>query len=357
MGGVMNQLALFDYSQLDAETRIVVRLNDEQFDRYMNEANTNFFYACQNLQRIHEVLRYKRPGFVEYCNSKPGLSWATAHKMLNVAKMLSDSDNIPISSKEALYLLAEPSTPDEARREAIDRAQNGESITPAAAKEIVNGHKPPALESLVVPHPDSPGWDAIMLDNLVGYNYLRDNRRSQVRDIYTPLGSDACQTPAYALTPLLPYLPKGMTIWEPAAGEGYLQRALSDGGFWVVSGDLITGQNFFEYEPDRWDCLVTNPPFSIHSEWLERCYQLGKPFALLLKVDILGNKWEQAMFDQFGIEVIFVSPRINFKMPRLGWGDGDHKSSATFATAWFTWGLNIGLQMTFAKVVPDAATN
>lgn len=189
------------------------------------------------------------------------------------------------------------------------------------------------------------------------YHRLRDNRRSQVQDIYTPLPSDACQTPAYAIDPLLRYLQEGWNIWEPAAGEGYLEGALYDSGFSVVSGDLITGQNFFDYEPERWDCLVTNPPFSTHSLWLKRCYELGKPFALLMKVDILGNKGEQEMFDQFGIEVIFVSPRINFKMPRLGWGDGDHKSSATFSTAWFTWGLHIGQQMTFAKVVPDAATN
>lgn len=191
-------------------------------------------------------------------------------------------------------------------------------------------------------------------DVVDNYNYLRDNRRSQVSDIYTPLPSDACQTPAYAIDPLLPYLQDSWNIWEPACGEGYLEGALYDSGFNVVSGDLITGQNFFEYEPERWDCLVTNPPFSTHSLWLKRCYELGKPFALLMKVDILGNKGEQEMFDQFGIEVIFVSPRINFKMPRKGWDGG----GAQFSTAWFTWGLNIGQQMTFSRVIPeDAETN
>jgi hypothetical protein len=197
--------------------------------------------------------------------------------------------------------------------------------------------------------PNGKPTAAIVESVVKDYNYLRDNRRSQISDIYTPLGMDACQTPAYAIDPLLPYLPEGLNIWEPACGEGLLEDALIDSGFHVVSSDILTGQNFFEYQPDTWDAIVTNPPYSIHFQWLERCYQLGKPFALLLKVEILGTKTAQEMFDQFGIEVIFVNPRINFKMPHKGWDGG----GSQFPTAWFTFGLRIGKQITFAKVVPD----
>jgi len=108
------QQSLFDYAQLDTETRIVVQQEDKEFDRNMGEASNSFIFACQNLGKIHEALKYKRPGFDEYCRNKKGLSRATAYKMLNVAKMCLDSGHIPIDSKEALYLLAEPSTPDEA---------------------------------------------------------------------------------------------------------------------------------------------------------------------------------------------------------------------------------------------------
>jgi hypothetical protein len=158
---------------------------------------------------------------------------------------------------------------------------------------------------------------------------------------------DACQTPAHAIDPLLPYLPRNWVVWEPAAGEGNLVEALFDSGFsQVVASDILTGQNFFEFEPEEWDCLVTNPPYSIQFQWLERCYELGQPFALLLKVEILGTKAAQELFDKYGIEVIFVRPRINFKMPHKGWEGG----GAQFPTAWFTYGLNIGRQMTFMKV-------
>lgn len=180
-------------------------------------------------------------------------------------------------------------------------------------------------------------------------NYLRDNRRMVAADIYIPKKLDACQTPAYALDPLLPYLPREWTIWEPAAGEGYLADALFDSGFsQVIATDLLRQENFFEFDPDRWDAIITNPPYSIVLVWLERCYELGKPFALLLKVDVLGNKGSQELFDRYGIEVILLNKRISFKMPVKGWD-----SNPPFSTAWFTYGLNIGRQLTFGKVKTD----
>jgi hypothetical protein len=184
-----------------------------------------------------------------------------------------------------------------------------------------------------------------------GYNYKRDAQRSRKADKDTPQGMDACQTPAYALDPLLPYL-GDWVIWEPAAGEGLLVQALYDSGFrqsQVIYGDVLTGQNFFEYEPDRWDCLITNPPYSIQFDWIERCYKLGKPFALLLKVEVLGTKGASSLFREFGTEVIFIFPRISFKMPNKGW-DG---KGPQFATAWFTHGLGIGQQMSFVEIRAD----
>jgi hypothetical protein len=166
------------------------------------------------------------------------------------------------------------------------------------------------------------------------YNYLRDNRRSQISDITAPLGMDACQTPGYALDPLLPYLNKSLTLWEPARGEGLIVKALSDNGFSVVGSDILTDQNFFDYEPEQWDCLVTNPPYSVHFQWLKRCYELGKPFALLVKVELLGTKTAQELMQQYGFEILLLDKRVNFKMPFKGW-----ESSAQFPTFWLCWKL------------------
>lgn len=277
--------------------------------------------------RDGRLYRAEHDTFEDYCRDRWGMVASRARQLIGAAQVVSNlsvtnvTPVLPANEAQARPLTGlPPEYQIEVWEAAVDTAPNGKP-TAAHVQDVVNN-----------------------------YNYKRDNKASQAADIYIPLGMDACQTPAYAIDPLLPYLPEGWNIWEPAEGEGLLVEALYDSGFHVIPGDILTGKNFFDYEPDQWDCLITNPPFSIKYQWIGRCYQLGKPFALLLPVETLGAMSAQVPFEEFGIEVIFVRPRINFKMPNKGWD-----SSAQFPTAWFTWGLNIGQQMTFAKVAPDNA--
>src|SRR6516165_6846352 len=92
-------------------------------------------------------------------------------------------------------------------------------------------------------------------------------------------GSDDYQTPPEALLPLLPYLRRDWTIWECACGKGYLVNALRQTGFRVIATDKKDGRDFLTWQPEDWDCNVTNPPFSLKTEFLARAYELGKPFA------------------------------------------------------------------------------
>lgn len=177
------------------------------------------------------------------------------------------------------------------------------------------------------------------LDSIVQYhaslNYKRDMKVNRAADEYVPQGYDACQTPGYALEPLLPYLQGQRIVWECARGEGFLYDALEQSGLKAVGSDILTGQNFFEFEPDAYSCIVTNPPYSLKFRWLERCYQLGKPFALLLPVETLGAKRAQELFKVHGAEFLMLNKRINFKMPNKGW-DG---AGAQFPTMWVCWKL------------------
>jgi len=156
---------------------------------------------------------------------------------------------------------------------------------------------------------------------------------------------DDFQTPPIALEPLYPYLKGGWTIWECAAGKGNLVRALAQGnGFDVIATDILTGQDFLTHEPENYDCVITNPPYSLKQQFLERAYNLGKPFAFLLPLTTFETKKRQDLFKKYGLEVIFLDKRINFETPS---GKG---SGSWFATAWFTNGLNIGQQLVFAEL-------
>jgi len=156
---------------------------------------------------------------------------------------------------------------------------------------------------------------------------------------------DDFQTPPIALSPLLPYLKKDWTIWECAEGVGYLTQALRDYGYKVIGTDISKGQDFLMYEPDdNYDCILTNPPYSLKQEFLERAYLLDKPFAFILPLTTFETRKRQDLFRIGGLEVIFFDKRINFQTP-------DGKGSGSwFATAWFTNGLGIGRQLTFTRL-------
>lgn len=168
---------------------------------------------------------------------------------------------------------------------------------------------------------------------------------------YKPGPQDNCQTPIYAIEPILKFIPVHWHIWEPAAGQGNIVNALGSYGYSVTGTDILTGQDFLKCQPVSWDAVITNPPFSLKYRFLARCYQLGKPFALLLPLETLGAKAAQVLFKEFGIEIILLNKRVDFFMPNKGWN-----GTAQFPTAWFTFGLQIGQQITYANIVkrPDS---
>jgi len=170
---------------------------------------------------------------------------------------------------------------------------------------------------------------------------------TKTKQNYKPGLKDLCQTPGYAVAPILPYLlqyPKrlihvgNIVIWECAVGEQYLYKELSSIGFSVIGTDIKTGQDFLTFDMSGfYDVIVTNPPFSLKYKFLERCYELEKPFALLMPVDVFGAKTAQKLFSKYGGGVILLDKRINFKMPNIGWNG----SGSQFPVAWFTKGLGV----------------
>jgi len=153
---------------------------------------------------------------------------------------------------------------------------------------------------------------------------------------------DDFQTPPEALFPLIPFLKPHATIWEPAAGNGNLVRELKRRKFHVIGSDIKTGQDFLTWSPMiYYDYIITNPPYSLKQKFLERCYELRKPFALLLPLTTFETRKRQMLFLKYGIQVIFFDKRINFETP------SGRNSGAWFATAWFTNGLNLPKDLLF----------
>lgn len=151
--------------------------------------------------------------------------------------------------------------------------------------------------------------------------------------------SDEFGTPKVAWDVLAPFIPVGSVIWECAYGKGSLTKIMSEAGF-----KIVTSIDFFKDE-QACDVIITNPPYSLKEEFLQRAYELNKPFAFLMPLTTLEGKRRGALFAQNGIQLLIPNKRINFITPS---GKG---SGSWFATAWFCWGLNLPNQLNFIELI------
>ena len=134
--------------------------------------------------------------------------------------------------------------------------------------------------------------------------------------------SDELYTPKYAFDILSQYLPKDKTIFECAEGTGQLKSIMVADGF-----NVIGSKDFFNDGRKDFDIIVSNPPYSLKDAFIERCYQIGKPFALLMPINAFEGKKRQEYYKKFGIQVLLPDKRIDF----------NGKGSPWFYTAWFCW--------------------
>jgi hypothetical protein len=159
--------------------------------------------------------------------------------------------------------------------------------------------------------------------------------------------SNDFQTPPWVLEPLYPYIGR-MSVWECACGKGNLVTAMRERGLFVKATDILTGTDFlddiFSTNAIPWeDCIITNPPYTLKDEFLATCYESNLPFALLMPLTALEGIKRQALYRQYGLEMILLPRRVNFETPS---GEG---AGAWFASAWFTNGFHIGKELTFWK--------
>ena len=151
--------------------------------------------------------------------------------------------------------------------------------------------------------------------------------------------NDEYYTPREAIYPLIKYIgnlthkKKNIVIWEPTDfGGSEITKTFKENGFPNVFGTHINeGFNFLTDEPHLdFDIIITNPPFSEKDKFLQRAYELGKPFCFLLPITSLEGKRRGEMFRKYGIECLVLDRRINFDKT---------KKNPWFGVGWFCWNV------------------
>lgn len=143
--------------------------------------------------------------------------------------------------------------------------------------------------------------------------------------------NDEFYTPKEAIIPILKYLDKNKIYWECTDyGDSNITKVLNEGGYKVISTNKEQ-IDFLKQDPNfSFDVIITNPPYSIKDEFIKRCYELGKPFMLLLPITALEGKARNKLYKKYGLEIIVLNKRINFMKD---------KKNVYFNTSWFCRGI------------------
>lgn len=166
-------------------------------------------------------------------------------------------------------------------------------------------------------------------------NHKKYIKRGAYSEIYTPEN---------AVELILPYIPKRVkTVWECTDyGKSNITKVLNENGYNVISTHKNKEQDFFIYEPENYDIIITNPPYELKNEFLLRCYELKKPFMLLVPIAITVSKARHFIFQTNDYQCLIPDFRINFK-PEL-------KSSFWVDTVWITDKCNYPKQMNYISL-------
>lgn len=125
---------------------------------------------------------------------------------------------------------------------------------------------------------------------------------------------DEYYTPPYAVHPIVQYVGVGSRVWCPFdTDDSYFVKILRGAAACeVVATHIDNGEDFFNTEVDC-DYIISNPPYSLKNEVLERLFSLGKPFAMLIGVvGIFESQHRYKLFRDNEFEVMYFNKRVSF---------------------------------------------
>ena len=135
--------------------------------------------------------------------------------------------------------------------------------------------------------------------------------------LFTSKGkNDECYTCRYAVEPLLEFLPqfKDKIIWCPFdTEESKFVKVFRENGYNVVNSHISTGQDFYQYEPEKWDVIISNPPFTNKKEIFKRAISFNKLFCLFMTLTWLNDRAPKLLFKNIGLQLLMFETRMQFK--------------------------------------------
>ena len=152
--------------------------------------------------------------------------------------------------------------------------------------------------------------------------------------MYSGGNNDECYTPDYGVKPILKYIPEGAIVWCPFDTEDSQFVIQISKQNEVEYSHISTGHDFFGYEPDEWDMMVSNPPFTNKRKYFERALDLGKPFALIMTNTWLNDSAPKQLFKDKDLQLLMFDKRMKFISP-----DGRDNDKITFSSSYYCYNI------------------
>jgi len=147
--------------------------------------------------------------------------------------------------------------------------------------------------------------------------------------LYSKGKNDECYTPYYGVRPILELIPKDKIVWCPFdKSESEFVKQISKTNP-VVYSHIDEGKDYYNYEPDEWDIMISNPPFTGKRKIFERALSFNKPFALLMSMTWFNESTPNQLFHEKDLEILMFDKRINY------YGNG----KITFNSSYLCWNL------------------
>lgn len=143
-GGGMNGLAKFDYGELGEHEVNTMERRAESIAGIRATVTRSAIETGRILRDARDRLANRRSGgFESWAESRAGISPRHARRFIDVANRFQTSDiNVRSFDDTSLFLLAAPSCPESAVKEAMRLADHGKIVSSKVAKSIIEKHKP-----------------------------------------------------------------------------------------------------------------------------------------------------------------------------------------------------------------------
>jgi len=178
--------------------------------------------------------------------------------------------------------------------------------------------------------------------DLFGAEILEKRKNFSRNNLGQRRAGDFYQTPPSMTRQFLEALPiRRLPVLEPAAGSGAMAAVLREqyGRVWVKAYDIIEGRDFLG-EARCVPTIITNPPFSLSTEFIIKCKAVATSrFSLLMPIDYLhGLERYRTIYsvrDEWALAYVHIYTRRAMLSDSVR--ADDRYKTGMITWAWYTW--------------------